>query len=111
MIQSGELTKKALIYRKSEAVDDGGQPVVTGVLLATVRCSVEPLSGREYFEASGETHTLDTRIRCYYQSALAALAPADWLEVDGIEYDIISVINPRMLNTELQIMCKVRGRG
>ena len=109
MIRSGDLIHTAVFKRLSGTVDGAGQPVQTGTDLATVRCSVEPLNGKEYFEASGENSTVDTRVMCCWQSALADLTPADWLEVSGQRYDIQSVINPRMQNRELVIMCKVHS--
>jgi SPP1 family predicted phage head-tail adaptor len=96
--------------RRVETVDAGGQPSVSGSALDICRCSIEPLSGREYFEQSGETSTVDTRVKTWYRKTLADLSPADWIEVDGKIYDVVSVINAQLKNRVLVIMCKVRDR-
>ncbi|WP_372810075.1 head-tail adaptor protein [Litorivivens sp.] len=73
-------------------------------------CSIEPLNGREFFAAQGESTEVSVRIRFRYQSGLLSTAKrlVNHRVSPAVTYDIESVINPGNENRELIAMCVVR---
>lgn len=109
-MQPGRLRKQLSIQRQVTTVDAVGQLVDTWNLLVTRMAAVEPLNGREYFNASGENSNVSTRIRMRYDATVGSAKPYDRIVDQSvspqIEYDIESVINPNERNTEVIFMCR-----
>lgn len=74
-------------------------------------CSIEPLNGREFFAAQGESSEITVRIRFRYESGLLSVTKrlVDHRRSPAMTYDIESVINHGNENRELICMCKVRN--
>lgn len=108
-MRTGNLRYTATIQRQSTTRDAVGQLVDTWTTLCTRKVSIEPLNGREYFNASGESSEITTRIRLHYDLVAATVKPFDRVLVDSVYYDIKSVINPREHNRELILMCTRSG--
>lgn len=109
----GNLRRRMVIQRQSTSKDAAGQYLDTWSDVATRSCSIEPLNGREYFQASGEQSRISTRIRLRYDASTSTIRPYDRL-VDRssspeVRYDVESVINVRERNHELVIMCRRDG--
>jgi SPP1 family predicted phage head-tail adaptor len=106
-MRSGRLRHAATIERQSTTPDSFGQLVDTWSTIAHRTVSVEPLNGREYFNASGESSEITTRIRMRYDEDTAEIKPFDRIMIDGRTYDIVSVINVQQRNRELVLMCRL----
>lgn len=79
-----------------------GGLVKTWQPLATVWAAVEPLRGREFFEAQALQSETTTRIRIRARKGVDAKCRVK--HGDTI-YNVISVINVRMIGDEMQLMC------
>ncbi len=71
------------------AVDDYGQPVTAPVTIATVAGLIQPRRAREVALASQEGVVLGELAG--YIRPLPGLTTHDWIERDGIRYDILSI--------------------
>ncbi len=105
-MRAGGLRFTATVQRQDNTPDAFGTTGDAWATVATVRCSVEPLNGREWMAAHGEASAITTRVRMRYESALATFTPADRLVIDGRNYDVESVINVANRNRELVVMCR-----
>lgn len=87
--------------------DQYGQPTDDYEPVDTIWASVEPLRGREFFDAQQTNAEVTTRIRCRYRADLAAPEASHWrIEYAGRVYEIDGPpINSRMEHRQLEIMC------
>ena len=104
MYDAGQLNRKVELQSFAQVIDPNtGYQVDEWQTFATVMAKVEPLVGREYFEAKAtqaeNTHKFTMRYR-------ADLEPQHRLLFDGKQWNIQSVINVRSANRELLIMAK-----
>jgi SPP1 family predicted phage head-tail adaptor len=106
-MRSGRLRHFAIIERQDTTPDTYGQLENIWTTIADRSVSVEPLNGREYFNASGERSEVTTRIRMRYDSETAQIKPYDRITIGDAVYDIVSVINVQQRNRELVLMCKL----
>lgn len=99
---TGNFRHRLTIQQVGETRDSFGGVVSTWGTFATVWGSVEPLRGRELIAAQERQAKIDVRIRIRYLRGVTAKMRV----VFGTHtYEIVSVINPEMLNIELQLMC------
>ena len=96
--------------RQSTAQDAIGQRVDTWSEFASRMCSIEPLNGREYFNASGEHSEVSTRIRTRHDSVVGVVKPDDRIldqtTSPNTVFDILSVINSGDRDREIVLMCR-----
>jgi SPP1 family predicted phage head-tail adaptor len=104
-MSAGRRDKKVTIQRQSDTQDSVGQLVDTWTVTATVYASIEPLSAREYFNASGERAEVTHKIGMVYGPTIS---PRDRVVYGSRTFEIRSVINIEERNRELQLMCTER---
>ena len=102
-MSAGDLDKRITIRDFTKTQDDYGAPIVTWYDLATVWGKIEPMAGREYWEAHKETADVDTRIIIRYRRKLK---PSQRLRYGVREFKIISIMNPKEDHRYTHIMCK-----
>ena len=111
---SGRLRRSVTIRRRNTTKNAVGEFTESYATVATRRASVEPVNGREFWQASGEHSAVTTRIRLRYDASLASVKATDEVVDAGNSpqtvYDIESVIRPRETAMELVLMC-VRRSG
>ena len=81
-----------LVVKRNAATgtfDDYGQPVMGATTVATVPGLIQPRRAREVALASQEGVVLGDLAG--YIAPLAGLTTHDWVEMDGIRYDILSI--------------------
>lgn len=83
--------------------NDFGEVEVSWVKVATIWGSVEPLRGREYFQADQAQAEVNTRIRVRYREGIM---PKMRVIRGNQTFDIESVIDPETRNRELELMCR-----
>lgn len=108
-MRAGAKKHRVSFERQADTVDSVGQRTRTWTELASRLVSIEPLNGREYFQASGYQSEVTTRIRATYETALSTLTSDDRITHGSVTYEIVSVINPQERNRELVLMCKRSG--
>jgi SPP1 family predicted phage head-tail adaptor len=91
--------------------DSFGEPIVTWETHASRDAFVQPLTGREFFQAQQPQSDVDTRILLPYDSKTAVITPTMRIThtAKAKVYDIQSVINTDTRNAEIQVMAKVRA--
>lgn len=104
-MRAGKLRHRVTIQRAVEEQDEFGAAVETWVNVGQVWASVEPLRGREYFQAEGVQAETDTRIRMRYYKE--AIVPKMRVVHGATIYDIESVIDVETRGRELELMCRV----
>lgn len=95
--------RKYLVSIQRQTMTQGATGQVTGAWVETAKwwASINPVSGREYFNASGEraeiTHKIDGRFG-------PAVAPKDRIVFRDRVFDVKSVINREERGRFIQIM-------
>jgi SPP1 family predicted phage head-tail adaptor len=102
-LESGKLKHRVTIQIPGNARNSYGEITESYTTFATVWASVQPLSGREYFNSQQEHSEVSTRIRIRY---LYGVVPKMRVIMGSKTYLIKDVINKDEGNVELQLMCK-----
>ena len=89
----------------SETLDDYGQPVTVETTLATVAGLVQPRRAREVALASQAGVVLGEHAG--YMDPLTGLTTACWLEVSGVRYDVLSIMDAGGTNHHLELGLRV----
>jgi SPP1 family predicted phage head-tail adaptor len=100
-IRAGKLRHSITIEQQSGSQDEYGAPGVTWSTFATVRASVEPLQGREFFASQQMQAEVTTRFRIRH---LAGVTPTMRVLFSGRSFDISAVIDPNEEHRELHLM-------
>lgn len=102
MIDSGELRHRVQVQKCTTPRDNSGSFTETWTTVKTVYAKVEPLTGREFYNArqvvADVTHKITMRF--------TGLAPDDRLKHSGRVYDILRVLNIDKLNWALEVWVK-----
>lgn len=96
---------RVTFQRQGSGQSSTGQPNGTFTAVMTTWASVEPISGREYFNASGERAEVTHKIEVQACSELADLKPKDRAVFGSRVFNIKSVINIEERGRKLQLMC------
>ena len=98
------LLRHTLVVKRNAAtgvLDDYGQPVTAETTVATVAGLVQPRSAREVALASQAGVVIGQHVG--YLRALAGLTTADWLEVGGVRYDVVSIADAGGIGHHLEL--------
>ena len=83
-----------------------GAPSESWTTYATVRASIDPVLGREFFAAEQIQSNISAKIRIRYQSGVTdGVTTLMRVNHDGVIYNIEAVINVNNRNRELILMC------
>ena len=102
-MSAGELDKRIQIRDFTMALNAMGTPVQTWYTLDTVWAKIEPLTGKEYFDAQKENAEVDTRVKIRFRRKMK---PSQRLLYGSRLYKIQSIINPKEDHKYTIIMCK-----
>lgn len=102
-MKPGRLRHRITIQQKTTIVDQDGIPTETWAEFATVWASVEPLRGREYFQAAAVNAENMVRFRIRYR---AGIRPDMRIQYDSRIFSINSVIDVDERHTEIHLMCQ-----
>lgn len=106
-MRAGRLRERVHLQRRADTRDEYGGSVKAWTTVATVRAGIEPLMGREFFQADQVSSAVSVRIVIRYGSTWSAIDPS-WRVVDannGNIYAIESVIDRQVRGEMLQLMC------
>lgn len=107
MIKAGKYSKVVTIqkrdYKREQAANQYGENKAVWRNVATVRASVEPLQGREYFSGPFQMGENIIRIRIRY---LEGITNKMRVKYGNRLLAIYSVIDSMEAHRELQLMCK-----
>ena len=99
----GKLRHRITIEQVAETQDADGSVIETWSNYASAQGSIEPVSGREYFDAQTTQADITHRI---YLRRISGVIPKMRVKYGERIFDILSVINTRERNAELQLMCR-----
>lgn len=105
-MRAGRLRASGTFQRQVTTRDAAGQALDVWEDIDDARVEIEPISGREYFNASGERAVITHRIRTRYKFSLATLKPRDRLVSNGRVFNLHSVLNHRERKREFEIMAE-----
>lgn len=86
----GKMRHRVTIQQQSQAQDSHGQETEVWADVETVWASVRPVSGREFFAASGERSDITHEILLRYEPTLT---PRHRIVYDGRIFDVVAVLN------------------
>ena len=99
----GKLRHRIAIEQVANIQEADGSVIETWSGFAMAQASIEPISGREYF--SGQTTHADVTHRIYARY-IPGVVPQMRIVFQSRIFAILSVINTRERNVELQLMCR-----
>lgn len=103
-MQAGDLRQRVTIQEAADpARDTYGAEIVVWADVATVWGAVEPLTGREFFDAQATNAETTTRIRIRYRIGIVPKMRVVW---GSHRYDIQSVTEIKSGRRELHLMCR-----
>jgi SPP1 family predicted phage head-tail adaptor len=102
LLNPGDLRHRIVIEQYTETQDSTGQPTRGYTTFATSRASIEPLGGRELFDAQSVMPEANTRIRLWY---LAGLTEKMRILFEGVYYNILNVRDIDMLHRVMELTC------
>lgn len=99
----GTLRHRIQIQIKTISEDSLKQQTESWTDVATVWARIEPLSGREYFQARQETAEVSVKVTMRYRNDIS---PSMRLRFEDRIFEVLSVINPEERCILLLLMCK-----
>lgn len=99
----GTLRHRIQIQTKTISEDSLKQQTESWTDVATVWARIEPLSGREYFQARQETAEVSVKVTMRYRNDIV---PSMRLRFEDRIFEVLSVINPEERCILLLLMCK-----
>lgn len=113
-MRAGRLRHRVTLETRSTSVDSLGARVDTWTTIATRRCDIKPLTGKENTADNAiEYSRVTTEIRLRYDSNLSRLKPhdraVDYSQSPAVVYDIESVINLMERDREILLRCERDG--
>jgi SPP1 family predicted phage head-tail adaptor len=94
--------KLITLQRRGSAQDSVGQTVETWTDISQAWATIKPITGREYFNASGERAEVTHRVSIWW---ISGVAPRDRVLYRSRVFDIKSAINVDERNKDLELMC------
>lgn len=97
--------QRVTFQRRGSGQSTTGQPNGAFTNVMTTWAAIEPVSGREYFNASGERAEVTHKIDVQACSELADLKPKDRAVYGSRIFNIKSVLNDQERGRKLLLMC------
>lgn len=107
-MRAGRLRHRVTIQSVTTNTDSYGQPIESWSTFAEVWAAVEPLTGREYFQAQQLQAEVTYRVRIRY---LTGVLPTMRVLHDSRTFEVQAVINLDERNRELHLMCREVDSG
>lgn len=102
-MKSGDLRRRITIQKPIPSVDREGLPTIAWQDVATVHAAVEPINGREFFQAGAEISQISTRIRIRY---LSGILPTMRVLYGMRVFNIRTSIDIDDRHREIHLMCQ-----
>jgi len=102
-MKAGQLRHRVTIQRLTITQGTAGEVIEGWSDVATVYAAVEPLSGREFWQAQQVAAENQIRVRIRYRAGLDTTMRVIH---DTRTLEILSIVNPEERRRELQLMCR-----
>lgn len=112
-MKPGAFSQRVTLQRRVETRNAIGESVISYVDASRAWAAVEPLTGRELFNAQQTQAEITTRIRMHWQRGITErmrvvhTTSHQSPQIQDV-YDVVSVIDVRSAHYELQLMCARR---
>jgi SPP1 family predicted phage head-tail adaptor len=106
-MEAGKLRHQVELQRVAVAVDSHGDQTKTWTTIATVWASIEPLSGREFLQASQTMSDVTVRIKLRAYPGIT-LTPKDRVKFGTRTFDIRHIVDWGGKNVEWHLMATER---
>ncbi len=107
-MRAGRLNKRVTLERPVTTTDAYGGTETTWESVGDRWAGVEPLRGKEFFEAQAAQSEVELRVVVRYDSAIAGV-DATWRVVYGARvFEVESAINTGERDEQIELMCKER---
>lgn len=100
-MRAGKLRHTITIQDQTTSQDSCGGVVDTWTDFATVRASVEPLQGREFYASQQFQAEVTTRFRIRH---ISGVKPTMRVVFEGRNFNIQAVLDPNEMHRELHLM-------
>ncbi len=101
-MRAGKLRHRIAIQSATETLDEYRQATKAWATETTVWGSIEPLTGRELFDAAQVNPEINLRVRLRYY---AALTTKKRLQFGDRNFGIYSIANADEMNREMIVLC------
>jgi SPP1 family predicted phage head-tail adaptor len=108
LIRAGRFRKRIDIVEVKTTRSSSGALVPSESVFACAWAAIEPLNGRELFDAARESVSISTRVR---MRPIEGVTEAMHVDFEGRKYDIETVINHNERDREMILMCSERKEG
>ena len=102
MIEIGKLRQRITVQQRSQSRDSYGATKKGWTHFATCWAAVEPLSGKEFWNAQQINAEITTRVRIRYREGIK---PTMRILFGSHILEIKAITNPEEAKRELQILC------
>ncbi|AKD39458.1 phage head closure protein [Pasteurella multocida] len=103
MIRAGRYNKVITLQVQKQIPTDYGGFNLKWVDFKTIRASIEPLQGREFFSAAQQQNETQLRIRIHY---IPDVLPTMRIKYGDRLFAIVAAIDSKESHRELQLLCK-----
>lgn len=103
ILKIGKLKHRVTLQEYTATRDSYGAELEAWVDIATVWASVEPLTGREYFQTQQINAEISTKVTIRFKAGVTAKMR---LIYNDRVFEIISVINTEEKDVQLVLMCR-----
>lgn len=103
MVRAGRFDKVVKIQRQTTKANSYGGVVQSWEDLATIRASIEPLQGREFFSGAIQLGDTISRIRIRYRQDIDRTMRVVY---QNRYFEITNIIDSKERHEELQLICK-----
>ncbi len=108
-MRAGDLRKTARFLALVRTEDGSGGAVETWQAALVVRCQLSPVRAREAIQAGRLASAAAAVLRIRSSSASRSITARDRVEVDGVTYNIRSIVNPDGRNVMLEMGVETDG--
>lgn len=102
-MKAGTLRHRVVLQRLTETRGPTGDLVKTWADQPEIWAAVEPLSGREYWQAQQVAAETTIRVRIRYSSGVV---PTMRVKYGTRTFEVLSIIDPEERHVELHLMCR-----
>lgn len=97
----GQMRHRVSIFKQERISDGQGGYIETLQKKATVWAHIEPVSGKEFYEAMQVTNEVTHKVRMRYTQ----ISPHDLIIYDNKTFEVVAVIDINTAHKELEVLC------
>jgi SPP1 family predicted phage head-tail adaptor len=104
-VESGRYRQPAELQKRQMGKNSYGETTEDWLTVANIRCSVQPINGREFFDKEAVNSKITHRIRLRHSKSLQITPDMRLIYMSRV-FTITSVIDYQEQHNEIQLMCE-----